>query len=740
MKTLRIIDYRELFGFLAASTGVGLLTSLLLALLVMLLQPGSAQAGELEGPPDAMQVGLQDIGRGSLLWPGDGPGRYRLAPLLDTGVDMHISGMTARVTVTQRFRNTGDNWLEGRYVFPLPENAAVDRLEMRIGSRLIKGVIKERAEAKKIYQQAKQSGRKAALVEQQRPNLFTNSVANVGPGEEVVVRIGYLQTLRYDQGRFRIRFPMVVGPRYIPGKPINMSLPALHGGGWAVDTDQVPDASRITPPVALPEEGLPHQHSALPEEGQPHQQGALPKAGPINPISLRAELSAGFPLAALRSPSHPVEVRETDNGTRLITLKGDHYADRDFELVWQPERGQAPRGALFAEHQDGEDYGLLMLLPPGAEHVAGQRTPRESIFVIDTSGSMSGTSMPQAKAGLLLALQRLQPGDSFNVIQFNSATESLFPQAQPVNRQTLAAASRYVRGLQANGGTEMAAALHAALANQQENQRVRQVVFLTDGSVGNEDALFRIIHDELGRSRLFTVGIGSAPNSHFMTRAAKFGRGTFTYIGNLQEVQEKMQGLFEKLENPVLTGIRVQWPDGQQAEAWPERIPDLYAGEPLLMHVRLAQLNGDVTLSGKLGGRDWRTTLPVSADPARSDSGIAALWARSKIASLMERLQRGGDAGEVRDAVLAVALKHQLVSKYTSLVAVDVTPSRPADQQLLGTNLPTNLPAGWQYNKVFGMPQTATAASLHLALGLLAMLLAALLAFGPRLPLPGRAA
>jgi len=714
MKTARINEHGQLVAlFVAACTATGLAVAVLLGLLVMMLQPASAHADEQEGPPQPAQLRLQDVSHGSLLWPGDVPGRYLAAPLLHTDVDMAISGMTARVHVTQRFRNTGDQWLEGVYVFPLPDNAAVDQLEMRIGERIIKGVIKERGEAKRIYQQAKQSGRKAALVEQERPNIFTNSVANVGLGEEVVISIGYLQTLRYDQGRFRIRFPMVVGPRYIPGRPMESELPPMLGTGWAMDTDQVPDASRITPTVALPEEG------------------------PINPISLRVELSAGFPIAELRSPTHAIEVQKTKAGTRQVTLQGTHHADRDFELVWRPEHGKAPRAALFAEHQDKHGYGLLMLLPPATEHVATQRTPRESIFVIDTSGSMAGTSMPQAKAALLLALQRLKDDDSFNIIQFNSATESLFPQAQPVNRNTLARAVRYVRGLRAGGGTEMAGALHAALADQGEQQRVRQVIFLTDGSVGNEAALFGIIHKRLAGSRLFTVGIGSAPNSHFMTRAARFGRGSFTYIGKLEEVQAKMQGLFEKLENPVLTGIRVQWPDAQQAEAWPERIPDLYAGEPLLMHVRLAQVKGDVTVTGNLAGQPWRTVLPVKVDPATSDSGIAALWARSKITALMDRQQRGGDAQQVRAAVVEVALQHHLVSKYTSLVAVDVTPSRPADEQAITTGVPTKLPAGWEHDKVFGMPQTATPAPLHLAAGLLIALLALLLGIGPHLPRRG---
>jgi Ca-activated chloride channel family protein len=339
---------------------------------------------------------------------------------------------------------------------------------------------------------------------------------------------------------------------------------------------------------------------------------------------------------------------------------------------------------------------------------------------------MTGTSIEQARAALLLALSRLTPRDRFNVIQFNSVTDKLFDGAVAASPEAIQTAQKYVRALKAGGGTEMAPALDAALAASEDSSRLRQVIFLTDGSVGNEEALFQLIHQRLGRSRLFTVGIGSAPNSHFMSQAAEFGHGTFTYIGDVAEVGEKMSGLFSKLESPALTDIEIKWPSSPTVVMWPARVPDLYQGEPIVVSAALDALGGKAVVTGKRGGQPWEVTLSLGG--GRAESGVNVLWARKKIASLMSSVHEGGDPGEVRLAVIETALEHHLVGKYTSLVAVDVTPSKPADADSASAALPVNLPEGWNYESVFGsLPQTATPASLHLLLGLASMILAAAL-------------
>ncbi len=669
------------------------LISVLLVFLLLLGDVVHAAEKDLRLPI----VAMQDVSEGSLLLKTDQPGRYQQVPVLHTDVDMRVSGMVVRARVRQHFRNPGQDWVEGIYVFPLPEQAAVDHLHMQIGQRIIEGVIKEKQEARRVYDQARREGRKAVLTEQQRPNMFTNSVANIGPAETVVVEIEYQQVVRYDQERFSLRFPMAITPRYIPGKPVLETL-SFSGSGWARDTDQVPDASHLTPPV--------HQGD-----------------GKVNPVALRIEMDVGFPLQEVKSLYHRITQREHGVGQITVTLAaGEVPADRDFELGWIPETGQAPRAALFREEIAGEFYHLLMLLPPEQATNNRQRLAREVIYVIDTSGSMAGTSIEQAKRALEMALTRLQPRDRFNVIQFNSTTHALFPQAQVANPTNLRQARRYVRRLGADGGTEMASALSAALQQQGEGQSVRQVIFLTDGSVGNEAALFDLIKRYLGNSRLFTIGIGSAPNSYFMRKAAQYGRGTFTYIGDVGEVNEKMADLFARLENPVMTDLAVQLSDMETVEVWPRRIPDLYHGEPVILALKTTRAEENLTVQGTRAMAPWHVSLAMNQ--ARDGDGIGVFWARSKIAALMDSLHDGADKRKVREEVIKVAMTHHLVSRYTSLVAVDVTPSRPVGVPLNSQAVPVNLPQGQNYQKIFGrLPQTATPAALHLITGLGLLLL-----------------
>jgi len=363
-----------------------------------------------------------------------------------------------------------------------------------------------------------------------------------------------------------------------------------------------------------------------------------------------------------------------------------------------------------------------MLTPP--TQAIEKRLPRDVVFVIDTSGSMAGDSIRQARQALALAVDRLDGADRFNIIRFSSDTTALWSELKAANVKNRSRARRWVEGLLAGGGTEMAPALERALNGKSTSGRVRQVLFLTDGAVGNESALFDIIEAHLDDSRLFTVGIGSAPNGHFMTKAAQFGRGTFTYIGKTNEVQEKMTSLFRKLETPVLTSIELHWPDGVQADVYPKRLPDLYAGEPLVVAAKLNRLQGSVELRGIQAGKGFRVSLPLTK--GGNSDGIDVLWARRKIEDLMDSLHEGADKEQVRTDVTRVALAHHLVSRYTSLVAVDRTPTRPANKTLTSRPVPTNLPSDMEYGAVFGQtapfPQTATPAPLWLLGGLFSLL------------------
>lgn len=630
---------------------------------------------------------LSEIGRPSLLFRAQESGQFAFAPTVSTEVRITVGGLIARARVSQTFRNPGDDWVEGVYVFPLPENAAVDHLRLRVGERVIEGRIEERGQALRIYQAAKRRGKKAGLLEGERPNIFTTSIANIGPREEITIDIEYQQTLRYDQGAFRLRFPMVVGPRYIPG---NVRVARFGDGGWSVGNVRVPDAGKIRAPV-LP-----------------------PAFGKINPVKLSIELAPGFALSELKSSYHPIAVSEDGSGGYRISLKaGEVPAERDFELVWKPDTGAQPQAGLFTETTKDGRYILVMILPPTAKPADGKakRLPREVIFVIDVSGSMAGTSIRQAKAALALAIDRLTADDRFNIVGFNDTAFTLFPSPRPADRVTRQTAKRFVHWLAAEGGTRMAPAVRLALRGRPPAGHIRQMVFLTDGAIGNERELFAIIDDRLGDARLFTIGIGSAPNSYFMRKAAEIGRGTFTHIGDVNEVGARMAALFEKLERPVLTDLAVAWPDAMLAEMWPKRLPDLYGGEPVIFTARVPNAvldsEGAIVVTGRIGLARWQGTLSLRG--GKATPGVAKLWARDKISGLMDTLREGGDANDVRRQVVALGLDHHLVTKYTSLIAVDVTPSRPQGEPLKRRKVPHNLPEGWEYDKVFGgVPENAT--------------------------------
>jgi Ca-activated chloride channel family protein len=631
-----------------------------------------------QGLPAAL-VKPADARSGSLLLKTDDG--YADATRLGIDVDLTVSGPTIRARVTQLFHNPTSNWVEATYVYPLAAGGAVDTLKMIVGDRVVVGDIRERQQARAVYEQAKQNGQKAALTEQQRENIFTNSVANIGPNETVLVQIEYQEPVAQSGNEFSLRVPMVVGPRYNPAPVVQSVDFRPDGGGWgATKTDPVPDRDRITPPVLDPTQNA-----------------------PVNPIAITVRLQAGFPLGEVKSHHHQIKVESPDSATRVIKLaEGPVPADRDFELTWKPATEAAPSVGLFREHVGDADYLLAFVTPPTVEQAEKKQLPREVVFVIDNSGSMGGTSIVQAKASLIYALGRLQPTDRFNVIRFDDTMTVLFSASVPADAGHIGSATAFVNALQAAGGTEMVPAMRAALTDVagSEANNVRQVVFLTDGAIGNEQQLFETITAMRGRSRVFMVGIGSAPNTFLMTRAAELGRGAFTHIGSVDQVEERMRGLFAKLENPAVTGLAAKFSDAA-ADITPAVIPDVYRDEPLVLAARLDKLVGSVEIKGRIGDRPWAVTLPLAN--AAEGKGLSKLWARRKISDAeVARTTRQASPEDADKTILALALEHQLVTRLTSLVAVDKTPSRPEGEPLKLTELPLNLPAGWDFAKVFG--------------------------------------
>ena len=640
----------------------------------------------------------QDISSGSLTLRDD-QGRVIDAPRMETAVRMKVSGIVARVEVSQRFHNESDAWVEGLYAFPLPERSAVDALRMKVGERIIVGEIREKEQAQRIFEQARQQGRRASVVHQQRPNLFRTAVTNIGPGETIEVVIAYLQLLDQNAGRYSLRFPLTITPRYIPGVNMNPEV----------------DLTSETP-IAAVTLAVPSDDTAAVGDLQPRLAYANPQR---QSVSMEIDIEAGAPLEHITSPYHPIDVSTSDRGAQIQLRNRQSPPDRDFELSWVPVVKSEPAVALFREPTDQGEHVLLMFMPP--QQTRPIDTPREVIFVIDTSGSMAGESIDQARAALMNGLRTLQPADRFTVIQFNSVHEALFDEPVSASEENLSQAQRYVRNLQATGGTEMLPALLAALAMPESGEHLRQVIFITDAAVGNEDQLMLAIRQELGSARLFTVGIGSAPNGHFLRNAARTGRGTFTYIGSINEVESKMTELLNKLTHPALTDIELSWPAGVVPEYSPASIGDLYMGEPIVVTARLqSPAKGMLSISGRTGGA-W--TRQISLAGMQPRTGVASLWARNRIGDLMDSRASGATDDSIRESVLPLALQYQLVSNYTSLVAVDRTPARPDGESLRSQRIPNTKPHGLDW-PAEGVPSTATPAQLNFTIGALLLLVA----------------
>ena len=685
-------------------------------------------------------------------------GDSRELPRLNTDFSLRVSGMVVQATVTQVFINDSDQWLEGKYVFPLPSNSAVNGLTIRIGDRLIEGEIKEKQAARKIFLKARAQGKKASLVEQQRPNMFTNQVTNIAPGEQIKVELRYLQTLRYDHGEFSLRIPMTITPRYVPGHTreepmveLGVQKATVQGGGWAFNTDQVPDASFVTPP----------QRSVA--ELEMVNRGVGPVNDDVldstltNVATVHITLTPGFELASLTSSYHQISSEKQSDKYTISTKKPWVLMNRDFVLRWRPVANQAPVAAFFSESilfsgnvtdegdvdedndvEEGsfeagkvEHHGLLLVMPP-TQIMTQHLQSRELVLVIDTSGSMAGTSMEQAKQALLVALERLSDKDYFNVIEFNSHTYPLFDRSVIANQENINKAKRKVLSLQANGGTEMRGALQMALMppelpgaeEEKVSTRVRQVVFITDGSVSNEETLFTYIVNNVGKSRLFTVAIGSAPNGYFMKKAAQFGRGLYTSIGSVHEVRSTMSALFEKISKPLLVDISVAFHNAGLTEYYPTKIPDLYADQPLMMYVKLAEKTDTVTIQGEYEGRYWQQDVVPNWNA--SHEGVGTLWARQKIEYLMDEAVRQGNSDQFRQEITLLAIHYKIMSRYTSFVAVDKTPSR-LQSNLVKRDIPNSMPAGSTQpvpsvaypNTALGINGMVVSGSLLLFLGLL---------------------
>ena len=584
-------------------------------------------------------------------------------PLRHTDVAARISGNIAEVTVKQEYENSLDHTVEAVYIFPLPAKAAVVDLVMHIGERRIRGVIKERGEARRMYEQARQQGQTAALLEQERPNIFCQSVANIHPGDAITIAITYTQDLVYQDGRYEYRFPMVVGPRYHPA-------PA------AGRDSGTPGSRPVTPPYLKPGQRSGHD------------------------VGLQVTIDAGAPITRLECLSHAIR-RSVDSGKAIVQLKRKRaIANKDFILRYSMAADELR--LPFAVHCDDNGGYFLLMLQPKQAYGRDEVVPKEIIFVVDNSGSMSGEPMAKAKEAMRYALDNLNAKDSFNILRFSESASGLSPTLLPATGENITRGLSYVNGMRGMGPTEMTAGIRAALTMPRSSNSRRYVLFMTDGYIGNEQEIFALIDRQIGDCRLFSFGVGNSVNHYLLSGMARMGRGRATYVPLAQDSKQAVEGFYRQIANPVLVDLSLTVAGVDTYDVFPATLPDLFAQQPLVIAGRYrGHGRARVSLSGRHGGGDFRQTWELDFPEKRRAPAVRSLWARYKMADLHYALH-SGDRQTIKQQMIDLSIGHRLLCEYTAFVAVEEQVRQLPSGRTETIQIPLEMPEGVAYEGVFG--------------------------------------
>ena len=582
-------------------------------------------------------------------------------PLVHTNVKADISGPLARVTVEQEFRNPLEQKIEALYTFPLASDAAVDEMTMLVGDRTVRGKIKPKEEARAIYEAARNAGYLAGLLDQERPNIFSQAIANIRPGETVKVVIKYVETVKYEDGLYAFSFPMVVGPRYNP-----------RG---------TPNTATINPPVT--------------------PKGT--RAG--HDISIEVALDAGVPLNFIRSLTHDIDVLKTGNATAKVTLRNkSELPNKDFVLQYDVSGAKIADAVMT--HRDARGGFFSMILQPPAQVRQDEITPKELVFVLDTSGSMSGFPMEKAKETMRMAIEGLHSHDTFNLITFSGDTHVLFPRPVYATPENVAAAKRFLESRQGGGGTEMMKAIRAALDPSDSADHIRVVCFMTDGYVGNDLEIVGEVKKH-PNARVFSFGIGSSVNHFLLDQMAREGRGEVEYVGLEDDGSAAARRFYQRVNTPLLTDLRLEWNGVAVSEVYPARLPDLFSARPMIISGRYdAPGKGVLRLIGKQAGHDFVRDIPVSLPAIQPEHGVVAtLWARRKVDALMATnwtgMQSGNPGPEVKSAITQLGVDFGLMTQFTSFVAVEES-IRTEGGKPVRVETPVEMPAGVSYEGIYG--------------------------------------
>jgi Ca-activated chloride channel family protein len=593
-------------------------------------------------------------------------------PLQHTDVAVDISGFIARVTLVQDFQNPFPDPIEAVYTFPMSERGAVDRMTMEIGDRVIKGVVKEREEARRIYEAAKQAGQAASLLDQERPNIFTQSVANILPGNTIKITISYVEYLKYEDNTYEFSFPMVVGPRYIPGQPAGQG------------TTQVPDANRITPPVT--------------PEGT--------RAG--HDISLAVTLDAGLPVTDLKSVLHEVETERPGESRAVVRLKNQQeIPNRDFVLKYGVAGDKI--GDAILTHAAAKGGFVTLVLHPPARVAPEEATSKEMIFVIDCSGSMSGFPIEKAKKTMRMCIEQMNPKDTFNLISFAGGTGYCFQGAVPNTPDNQTKALEYLGRLQGGGGTEMMGAVRAALAGPYPEDRLRIVCFMTDGFIGNDMEILAEIQKTRAGARVFSFGIGNGVNRFLLDGMAREGRGASEIVTLESKGDEAAKRFHERIHSPVLTNIQIDFGGLSITDVYPDpkALPDLFSSQPVVLTGRYTGGGqGTITLKGHTASGPFERSIPVTLPAEAPERDVLEpLWARARIDDLMGQDWSGVQSGEpdkkIKEEITRLGIEFSLVTQFTSFVAVEEKVINEGGKTRR-VEVPVEMTDGVSYEGVFG--------------------------------------
>ncbi|MDB5928302.1 MAG: Vault protein inter-alpha-trypsin domain protein [Polaromonas sp.] len=625
----------------------------------------------------------------------DTPGVDAL-PLKSTSVDVQISGVIADVTVTQHYKNEGQRAIEARYVFPGSTRAAVYGMNVRLADRLITADIREKQQARIEYDAAKKEGKTAALLEQHLPNVFEMNVANILPGDDVKVELRYTELLTPQSGNYQFVFPTVVGPRY------NSPQSAQAQAKWV---------------------------------GQPYLAAGQPSA---TAFDIKVRLATPIGIKEVRSSTHSIEVKKDGDERASVSLQAGGQPgnnpgnNRDFILDYRlaGERIESGvmlyQGAPGSDGRAGENFFLAMIEPP--KHVAAQAiNPRDYIFVVDISGSMHGFPLDTAKTLMRELIGKLRPSDTFNVLLFSGSNRFLSPKSVPATQANIEQAVRTIDEMGGGGGTELIPALKRVYAEPKPADVSRTVVVVTDGFVTVEREAFELVRQNLSKANVFSFGIGSSVNRHLMEGLARAGMGEPFIITQPSEAKAQAERFRQLIESPVLTSVKLRF-DGLDAyDVEPAQLPDVLGERPVVVFGKFRGApKGQVIIDGQSATGPYRNAVTVAAQGGQNTAALRYLWARHRIASLsdQEALDGGGDAQ--RQRITELGLQYNLLTQYTSFLAVDQVVRNLQPQEAASVSQPSPLPQGVSNlaigAEVPGTPEPATWGAVIVLLSVLALL------------------